>query len=89
VVTTVTVREKDRTLEEAGGIVMTVRSWTTDDVTGMQEITDFQRRYAEALGEIFGFDSAATIAPVSRVRPSSRPRVSCSTSTTLQTRAWL
>jgi len=48
VVTTVTVREKDRTLEEAGGIVMTVRSWTTDDVTGMQEIADFQRRYAQA-----------------------------------------
>ena len=96
VVTTVTVREKDRPLEESGGIVMTVRSWTTDDVTGMQEITDFQRRYAEALGEIFGFDSsaeclaaAATIAPASGVRPSSRPRVSCSTSTTLQTRAWL
>lgn len=59
VVTTVTVREKDRTLEEAGGIVMTVRSWTTDDETGMQEIADFQRRYAEALGEVFGFDSSA------------------------------
>lgn len=29
VVTTVTVREKDRPLEESGGIVMTVRSWTT------------------------------------------------------------
>jgi hypothetical protein len=59
VVTTVTVREKGRTLEDAGGIVMTVRSWTTDDVTGMEEIADFQRRYAEALGEIFGFDSSA------------------------------
>lgn len=59
VVTTVTVREKGRTLEEAGGIVMTARAWNTDDVTGMQEIQDFQRRYAEALGEIFGFDSSA------------------------------
>ncbi len=59
VVTTVTVREKGRTLEDAGGIVMTARSWNTDDVTGMQEILDFQRRYAEALGEIFGFESSA------------------------------
>ena len=59
VVTTVTVRQKDRTLEEAGGIVMTVRSWTTNEATGMQEVLDFQRRYAEALGEIFGFDSSA------------------------------
>ena len=59
VVTTVTVREKGRTLEEAGGIVMTARNWTTDDVTGIEEIQDFQRRYAEALGEIFGFDSSA------------------------------
>ena len=59
VVTTVTVREKGRTLEEAGGIVMTARSWNTDDVTGMQEILDFQRRYAVALGEIFGFESSA------------------------------
>ena len=59
VVTTVTVREKGRTLEEAGGIVMTTRSWNTNDVTGMQETLDFQRRYAEALGEIFGFDTSA------------------------------
>ena len=59
VVTTVTVREKDRTLEEGGGIVMTTRSWTSTDVTGMQEVVDFQRRYAEALGEIFGFDTSA------------------------------
>ncbi len=59
VVTTVTVREKGRTLEEAGGIVMTARSWMTNDVTGMEEILDFQRRYAEALGEIFGFDTSA------------------------------
>ncbi len=28
-------------------------------MTGIEEIQDFQRRYAEALGEIFGFDSSA------------------------------
>ena len=58
VITTITVREKGRTLEEAGGIVMTVVAWVVDALPGMQEVLDFQRRYAEALGEILGLDSS-------------------------------
>ena len=58
-ITTITVREKGKTLEEAGGIVMTVNAWQASAIAGMQEVLDFSRRYAEALGEILGFESSA------------------------------
>ena len=54
VVTTVTVREKDRPLEESGGIVMTVRSWTTDDDSaGERRSTIF-----ETTSELLNIDNA-------------------------------
>jgi hypothetical protein len=48
VVATITVREKGKTIEESGGIVMTVDSWLTKAVS-LKEIGDFERRYFEKL----------------------------------------
>lgn len=48
VVATITVREKGKKLEESGGIVMTVDTWLTKQVT-LKEIGDFERRYYEKL----------------------------------------
>lgn len=49
VITTITVRQKGQTLEDAGGMVMTVNAWMTDDVPALAEVNEFDRRYAEAL----------------------------------------
>jgi hypothetical protein len=48
VVATIAVREKGKTLEESGGIVMTVDTWLTKQVD-LKEIGDFERRYWEKL----------------------------------------
>jgi hypothetical protein len=49
VVMTVTVHEKDKTLEESGGMVMTTHEWLAPRIPSMEEIADFDRRYAEKL----------------------------------------
>jgi hypothetical protein len=48
-VITVTVREKGKTLEEGGGMVMTTNSWLGPEIPEMKELTDFDIRYAKAL----------------------------------------
>ena len=49
VVMTITVHEKDKTLEQSGGMVMTTHEWLAPRIAAMKEITDFDRRYAEKL----------------------------------------
>jgi hypothetical protein len=49
VITTITVHEKGKTLEESGGLVTTADSWLTQRIPAMKEIVDFDRRYAEKL----------------------------------------
>jgi hypothetical protein len=48
VVATITVREKGKQLEDSGGLLMTVDSWLTKEVS-LKEIADFERRYYEKL----------------------------------------
>jgi hypothetical protein len=50
VVTTIGVHEKGKTLEQAGGILMTVDSWMAPPIAAMKEATDFDIRYARKLG---------------------------------------
>jgi hypothetical protein len=50
VVMTITVREKDKTLEQSGGILLTANSWLSDRVAGTRTVEQFDRRYAEKLG---------------------------------------
>jgi hypothetical protein len=47
---TITVREKGKTLEEAGGLVMTSDVWLTPAIPAMKELLDFELRYAQAIG---------------------------------------
>jgi len=49
VITTIAVHEKGKTIDQAGGLVMTADSWLTQPVAAMKEIGDFNRRYAEKL----------------------------------------
>jgi len=46
-VATVTVREKGKTLDEAGGLVLETHLWMTPTVPALQELNAFRQRYAE------------------------------------------
>jgi hypothetical protein len=46
-VMTVTVREKGKTLEEAGGLVMTSDMWLAPRIAAMKEVGDFYLRYMQ------------------------------------------
>jgi hypothetical protein len=48
-IVTVTVREKGKTLEQGGGMVMTTDMWMTPRIAAMKEVTDFDTRYAQKL----------------------------------------
>jgi hypothetical protein len=55
VIATVTVREKGRTLEEGGGLVLTSDMWLAPTVAALREIQDFDRRYFEQIaGPVIG-----------------------------------
>jgi hypothetical protein len=49
VVMTITVREKGKTLEDGGGVVMTADSWMAPTIAAMKELTDFEVRYWKQL----------------------------------------
>ena len=48
-VMTITVREKGKTLEQGGGMVMTSDMWLAPKIAAMKEIADFDVRYAQKL----------------------------------------
>jgi len=48
-VMTVTVREKGRTLEDGGGLVMRSNSWMAPAIPAMRELSDFELRYWKAI----------------------------------------
>jgi hypothetical protein len=48
-VMTITVREKGKTVEQAGGMIMTSDMWLTTKIGAMKDITDFDIRYAKQL----------------------------------------
>jgi len=48
-VMTITVREKGKTLEQGGGLVMTADMWLAPKIAAMKEIADFHMRYAQKL----------------------------------------
>ena len=49
VVMTITVREKGKTLEQSGGMVLTSDMWLAPTIAAMKEIADFDMRYAQKL----------------------------------------
>jgi hypothetical protein len=49
IVMTITMREKGKTLEQSGGMVLTSDIWMTPAIKAMKEVADFDLRYAKAL----------------------------------------
>jgi len=50
VVMTVAVHEKGKTIEQAGGMLMTADSWMAPAIAAMKEVQDFDLRYMRKLG---------------------------------------
>jgi hypothetical protein len=59
VVATITAREKGKTLEEAGGMVMTSHMWLGPSIPAIKEIDDFDQRYAKAMELTLGLGGSA------------------------------
>jgi hypothetical protein len=59
VVMIITAREKGKTLDEGGGMVMTSHIWIGPKIPALKEVADFDQRYAKALGNIFGLGGSA------------------------------
>jgi len=49
VIMTITVREKGKTLEDAGGVVMTVDSWLGPQIAALKELAEFDLKYWKQL----------------------------------------
>ena len=49
VVMTIAVREKGKTLEQSGGLVLTNSSWLAPKIPEMKEVLDFEKRFADKL----------------------------------------
>jgi hypothetical protein len=49
VLMTITVREKGKTLDESGGVVLTADTWLAPEIPEMKEIAQFDVRYAQQL----------------------------------------
>jgi hypothetical protein len=56
-IATVTVREKGKTLEDGGGIVMTNDLWLGPEIPQMKEIVDFEMRYWKQLQQGAGTEA--------------------------------
>jgi hypothetical protein len=70
VITTITVRQKGKTVEQGGGLVLTSDSWVTPSIDAMKEVADFQLRYMKKLeSPVVGAMSAEQVAAVFAMYP--------------------
>jgi hypothetical protein len=69
-VMTITVREKGRTIEQSGGMVLTSDMWLAPKIAAMKEIADFDMRYAQKLyGALYSGVSAEQMAAALAIYP--------------------
>jgi hypothetical protein len=69
VLVTLAIHEKGKTLEQAGGMLMTADTWLTPTIPGMKEVTDFNIRYAKKLAAGGDAASAASLAQAFAMYP--------------------
>ena len=73
-VVTVTVREKGKTLDQSGGLVMTTDMWMTPNAPSTKDLTDFDMRYAQKLyGPMVAGASAQDMAMAMAMYPQMKP----------------
>ncbi len=70
VVMTIAMREKGKTLEESGGLVLTADSWIAPKIAAMNEVAEFDIRYAKAIaGPMIAGASAQDMAAAMAMYP--------------------
>jgi hypothetical protein len=70
VVMTVTVREKGKTLEDAGGMLLVSNTWLAPELAALKEVADFDRRYAQKLyGELVSVEAMQQMAAAMAMYP--------------------
>jgi hypothetical protein len=69
VIMTVTVREKGRTLEEGGGLVVSSNSWMGPSIPALKELAEFEMRYWKAIAPESAGLSAEQMAAVMAMYP--------------------
>ena len=73
VIMTVTVREKGRTLEESGGVVLTTDSWLGPDIPALKELAEFEMKYWKAIAPESALVSAEQMAAIAAMYPMIKP----------------
>ena len=69
VIMTITVREKGKTLDESGGLVVTADSWLGPEIPALQELAEFEMRYWKAIAPETATISAEQMAAVMAMYP--------------------
>jgi len=69
IVMTITVREKGKTLDENGGIVLTADSWMGPEIPAMKELAEFEMKYWKAIAPETAAVSAEQMAAVMVMYP--------------------
>ena len=69
VIMTITVREKGKTLEDGGGLVVTSDSWLAPEIPALKELGEFEMRYARAIAPEAAGMSAEQMAAVMAMYP--------------------
>ena len=69
VVMTVTVREKGKTLDESGGMVLTADSWLGPDIPALRELAEFEMKYWKAVAPETAAVSAEQMAAIAAMYP--------------------
>jgi hypothetical protein len=70
VITTITVRQKGKTVEQGGGLVLTSDNWVTPSIDAMKEVADFHLRYMKKLeSPVMGAMSAEQMAAIFAMYP--------------------
>jgi hypothetical protein len=71
---TITVREKGKTLEQSGGLVMTTDLWLTPRTAAMNEVQEFDLKYAQKLlGPVVAGASPRDMASAMAMYPQMKP----------------
>ena len=73
VVMTLTVREKGKTLDEGGGLVVTMDSWLGPEIPAVKELAEFEMKYWKAIAPETATVSAEQMASIIALYPLVKP----------------
>jgi hypothetical protein len=73
IITTITVRQKGKTLEDGGGFVINADSWIGPEIPALKELMDFELRYWKAIAPETTGISAEQMAAAAALYPMIKP----------------